>query len=221
MDQMTPDTQETVVVGDAAIAEMLRKLNAQTEQEVNSFVVGRKVSASRLREAQEQNNEMYARGIKSRTIYLPEVRKHIPTLNHVMWLNERGSEVRTSPNLPLQMIIADKRTAVLPLSLPSNERAIIVQRNPSVLIGLQALFDFTWRSASPLGAIIDSSGYTLTTEELSLLELLALGKSDEAIGKSIGRSERTVARKVAEIKTKLNANTRFQAGVKAAKQNWL
>jgi len=221
MDQMTPNTWETVVVGDDAIAEMLRDLNAQTEQEVSSFVVGRKLSATRMREAQEQNNEMYARGIKSRTIYLPGVRKHLPTLNHVLWLNERGSEVRTSPNLPLQMIISDKKIAVLPLTLTSDERAIIVQRNPSILTGLQALFDLTWKSASPLGAVIDPSGHTLTIEEVSILELLALGKSDENIGKSIGRCERTVARKVADIKIKLDANTRFQAGVKAAKQNWL
>ncbi|WP_370070018.1 LuxR C-terminal-related transcriptional regulator [Streptacidiphilus sp. MAP5-3] len=51
--------------------------------------------------------------------------------------------------------------------------------------------------------------------------MLAAGLTDQAISRHLGIHERTVRRKIAELTTKLHANSRFQAGVNATKAGWL
>jgi DNA-binding NarL/FixJ family response regulator len=54
-----------------------------------------------------------------------------------------------------------------------------------------------------------------------LITFLAQGLTDEAIGKRLGISSRTVRRRVAEITALLGARSRFQAGARAAEAGWL
>ena len=54
-----------------------------------------------------------------------------------------------------------------------------------------------------------------------LLGLLAAGLTDEAIGRQLGWHPRTVQRHVRRLMTELGAQTRFQAGLQAARRGWL
>ncbi|MGI5418904.1 LuxR C-terminal-related transcriptional regulator [Actinomadura luteofluorescens] len=51
-----------------------------------------------------------------------------------------------------------------------------------------------------------------------LLTLLAAGLKDEAVARHTGMGARTVSRHVARLLRTLNARTRFQAGVHAARR---
>ena len=55
----------------------------------------------------------------------------------------------------------------------------------------------------------------------SLLRQLAAGAKDEQIARTLGLSLRTVRRRVADLMIELGADTRFQAGVEAARRGWL
>ncbi len=54
-----------------------------------------------------------------------------------------------------------------------------------------------------------------------LLQQLAAGAQDEQIARRLGVSLRTVRRRVADVMSELGAESRFQAGVEAAKRGWI
>jgi len=144
-----------------------------------------------------------------------------PTLSHVQWLNDRGSEVRTMRTLPLRMIIADKKVAVLPLNLADGMDGLLIYRAASVVTGLQALFELTWNAATPLGLTMPKNGVALTADQRALLEQLALGRTYPELSQATGKSVRTIGRKVSTLMKLLDAETLFEAAYKAVKRNWI
>ncbi len=84
-----------------------------------------------------------------------------------------------------------------------------------------ALFDQLWATATPFGSTVAVDEQGLTTAERTLLELAAAGHTDEAAGRKLGISARTVKRQMADLMARLNAESRFQAGVRAAHRGWL
>ncbi|AEH08041.1 MULTISPECIES: LuxR C-terminal-related transcriptional regulator [Protofrankia] len=57
--------------------------------------------------------------------------------------------------------------------------------------------------------------------ERLLLRLLSLGAKDEAAARHLGVSVRTVRRMIADLMRRMDARSRFQAGILAAKKDWL
>ena len=64
-------------------------------------------------------------------------------------------------------------------------------------------------------------GNGLSATERELLELLSRGLTDEAAGRKLGVSLRTVRRMMADLTTRLGATSRFQAGYLTAKRGIL
>ncbi|MFI7207911.1 helix-turn-helix domain-containing protein [Micromonospora aurantiaca (nom. illeg.)] len=58
-------------------------------------------------------------------------------------------------------------------------------------------------------------------ERHKLLRVLAGGLTDEALGKRLGRSLRTVRRMMAELMDRVGARSRCEAGAKAAQLGWV
>jgi DNA-binding CsgD family transcriptional regulator len=160
---------------------------------------------------------MYDKGITFRTIYLDSVRKDKRTLSQMHWLCGNGSDVRTAPTLPIQLIICDGETVALPLMINGQNEGIAIYRDQSILIAIQALFDITWASSKRLGLTSSSKRSELTNTQHVVLEQLALGCDDSEIGKRMGVDKRTVRRRVSELMKHLGATTRFEAGFKAAR----
>jgi len=209
------------IVNSDQIDQTLKRLATQTSYEMVTFAPGGAYTPEQISATQARNSQMYERGIHSRTIYLSSVRNHKPTLEHIRWLNDRGSEVRTVPTLPLRMIIADRKIAVVPRNLTAGMDGLIIHRGPAVVTALQRLFEMTWDSATTLGLTIPKDGFALSAEQRAILEQLALGKTDKEIGKVMGTSERTVRRKVGVLMEILNAENRFEAAYKAVKRDWI
>lgn len=207
-----------VVKGADAIDARLRAISSEAAKEVAAFVTGGPLTTEQVQTARDRNRDMYDRGIRSRTIYLESVRNDKLTIAQVHWLNERGSQVRTVPSLPIQMVIADQKTAILPLDPTGKAAGIRIYRDPSVVIGLQALFEQTWLSATPLGLTLSTKSAEFTATQRAVLEMLALGYIDREIEEKMLVDKRTIGRRVAEIMHILNTKTRFQAGVRAVKQ---
>lgn len=67
----------------------------------------------------------------------------------------------------------------------------------------------------------DASPSGLAADDSELLELLASGLTDAAIGRRLGVSYRTVQRRVRTLMMRLEAATRFQAGSRAVHRGWL
>lgn len=66
-----------------------------------------------------------------------------------------------------------------------------------------------------------SSPNSLTDEERLILTLLTAGVPDATIARRVGVSQRTFDRRIRALMDRLNAATRFQAGVLAVQRGWL
>ncbi|MEU8226099.1 helix-turn-helix domain-containing protein [Kribbella sp. NPDC048915] len=119
-------------------------------------------------------------------------------------------------DVPLQLVVVDRRTALLPTA-PD----VVVELGPSRLLdALLRLFELLWQQASPLAPSMSGAG-PLSPEDQQLLCLAAAGLTDQAIARRLGVAQRTVERRMQRILKALDATTRFQAGLRAGQQGLL
>lgn len=209
------------VTGLDSIQAELELLVAGAAVEILSMVPGNSVPIARL-EASRAADEEAARRVRSRVLYHASVRQDANTIAYGMWLAERGTEVRVSPAVTRRLLIVDGRTAVVPIDPDDRGAGALCLREPGVLDQLTALFELIWTDALPLGAPApETTPAELTATDRSLLRLLADGLTDDAAGKRLGISARTVRRIMADLMDRLGAESRFEAGVQAARRGWL
>lgn len=203
------------------IRDRLASLTRELSSEVMTFAAGGAQSQEAIDAAKPLNEELLARGIRMRTVYLDSIRNHQPTVDYLTWLTERGGEVRTVAALPCRMIITDRSRAVIPVSTDDTAAGAVVLNGQGTITALCALFESTWATAQPLGPrpVRDDKG--LTGQEATTLQLLADGLTDEAIAKRLGVSPRTARRIATDLMERLNARSRFQAGARAVQRGWL
>lgn len=130
----------------------------------------------------------------------------------------RGGQVRLIRSLPMKLLVADRRQALVPLDSTGLGGAVLFE-SPTAIDGLRAMFDAFWDRASPYPPERDTAG-VLTPYEKYALDLLVAGLKDDDIAARTHVSVRTVRRHVASILDKLGVDTRFAAGVQAAKRGW-
>ncbi|GAA0676675.1 LuxR family transcriptional regulator [Kitasatospora atroaurantiaca] len=216
-----PTTESERLLGADAIRERLAELGETAEEAVMTFAPGGAHTEEDLRASRGPNAALFDRGVQMRTIYLDSIRNDQPTLDHVAWLNSRGGRVRTAPSLPTRMIIIDRRLAVLPLDTSDARAGAVILTGATVVSALCALFESVWAGAVPLGDSACPDRHGLAPQEAETLRMLAEGMTDEAIAKRLGVSPRTARRIAAELMERLDARSRFQAGVHAVQDGWL
>lgn len=170
---------------------------------------------------------MLRSGVRYRVIYdtagLESFHQMRPDLEAGM---SQGEDARVLTNAPTKLMIIDDRIAMIPLEPASASLVSMIVVHPSGLLeALCSLFEDLWRRSLPL-ALPESAPPTAdperpTQEELRLLNLLAMGITDDAIAKHLGVSHRTVQRRLRALLDRLDAETRFQAGLQASRRGWL
>jgi DNA-binding CsgD family transcriptional regulator/sugar-specific transcriptional regulator TrmB len=210
------------VIGADAIHSRFEQLAYSTTQFIDSLLPATGLSEQMLADAWPLDAELLRRGVKVRTMYLEAVRNDQHLLTYARNLHARGAEIRTSPTLPQRLCISDRRIAVVPLKPGVRGYGVAVISAPGVIASLLELFEAVWHHAAPLdvGNPIDTAT-GLSDTERSLLTLLAGGATDETAAKKLGVSLRTVRRIMADLMQRLEASSRFEAGIKAAKKGWL
>jgi DNA-binding CsgD family transcriptional regulator len=129
-----------------------------------------------------------------------------------------GEQVRVLPELPTRMLVVGDSHLVLPEPLGFADMPLTIVRQRSVVEAAALWFELLWdRAEAPTvagrGARRDQRRF--------LLQQLSAGEQDEQIARRLGLSLRTVRRRVADLMTELGADTRFQAGVEAARRGWI
>ncbi|WP_329021082.1 helix-turn-helix transcriptional regulator [Streptomyces sp. NBC_00690] len=129
--------------------------------------------------------------------------------------SDGGEESRALLDAPLNLVIADRRIAVVALDRSGD--ALVVP--PSTLLdGLVALHTLLWERAVPQGPQEYRPLDDLSYDDERLLALSASGLTDQAIARRLGVAQRTVERRMRRIMDVLGARTRFQAGLQAARR---
>lgn len=136
-----------------------------------------------------------------------------------------GEQARAANSLPMKMALCDDRLALIPVSTSGqdvNQNAYLVHPS-SLLDALSELFEATWDHGVPLNhpTAVDDDEAGLTERDRDLLGLLAAGSTDDSIARTFGWSARTVHRHVHRLMALVGADTRFQAGLQAARNGWL
>ncbi|MET9296765.1 LuxR C-terminal-related transcriptional regulator [Streptomyces sp. NPDC003077] len=226
---LRPDSDVDVaerLVGLDAIQGRLETLARDLSEECLAINPGGAQSQSSLDASRPLDEDALRRGVTLRTLYQDSARNDPPTLAYARWLDEHGGEVRTTPVVPLRLLVFDRRIAVVPIDPANSRRGALCTSAPGIVAALVALFDQIWEKASPLdsdsrGRPTDDDPAELAPVERELLKLLASGLTDEAAGKRLGVSLRTVRRQMAALMERLGATSRFEAGIKAAQRGWV
>ncbi|MEV3932947.1 MULTISPECIES: LuxR family transcriptional regulator [unclassified Streptomyces] len=191
--------------------------------EIMAFAPGGAQSEASMEAAKPQDQQVLERGVRMRTLYLDSVRHNPATLSYAKWLSGLGGEVRTTPSLPVRMMVLDHGTAIVPVDGGDSSAGALVLSGCGTVTALSALFESIWEQSVPLGqpASRERDEHDLTPQEAEALRLLGQGLTDEAVAKRLGVSPRTARRIAADLLEKLGARSRFQAGAKAVSRGWL
>ena len=216
------DSASRRLVGLDAIQERLEVLARDLTGECLSVMPGGAQSQASLDASRPLDQDAMARGISLLTLYQDSVRNDPATYAYARWMTREGGQVRTAPLLPPRMLIFDRTTAVVPIDPANSKLGALCTSEPAVVASLTMVYEQAWHTAVPLGSQADPNGGTgLSPLDRELLTLLATGLTDEAAGNRLGVSARTVRRQMAALMERLNATSRFEAGLKAAQKGWL
>ena len=172
--------------------------------------------------ANDIETELLGAGIGYRCVYDRAGLEMPERLTAIRRLVADGERARVSAHVPVKLFLADDRLGLISLDRPPTSGSALVIHPSSLLDMLIALFESVWHGAVPMR--FDASGAAdgpLHEDDRTLLGLLAAGLTDDAIARHMGWHPRTAQRHVRELMMELGAQTRFQAGLQAARRGWL
>ena len=225
-----PDMAVELLTNRDDVSAAARRLSAVAQREVCAF--DRPPYVNRPGSNLDGQLERQKDGVAHRVIYDQAAVAWPGRLHNDIIPSVRAGELaRVSTELPLKLVIADDRTAIIPFSLaPGGQTAAYLVHESPVLTALKALFEAHWERATPIvtavateAALPEAASTEAALDETTrtLLTLLAAGLTDVAIARSQGWSERTTQRRVQQLMTGLGAATRFQACLLAVRRGWL
>jgi DNA-binding CsgD family transcriptional regulator len=199
----------------------LDELALTAQCECLSFLPGGARKLDAMEAGAPLNQRMLDNGVLIRDIYQDSFRNDPATLRHVQWLTSLGVEARTVPSLPMLMVVFDRKVALVPLDPDDGRKGALEIRSPGAVAVMCALFEQVWSVAVPWGEQLQRDSHGLTPQERELLRLLATGHTDQVASRKLGVSLRTVRRMASELMARLEARSRFEAGVRAVRNGWL
>jgi DNA-binding CsgD family transcriptional regulator/sugar-specific transcriptional regulator TrmB len=190
-----------------------------TLRSMHPIVRGREIPERAL----SRDRRQIANGVQVRSIFSRHLTAIPEDADHLRMKARLGVQVRLSPVVPMNMIIADEQFALLPVDPENAAAGAILARGSAIVRSYLTLFEHCWHSAAPYGEqdrpVVDGDG--LTEQQRAALRMLASGMKDEKVARSLGVSLRTVSRMISELMQELGASSRFEAGVRATRLGWL
>jgi DNA-binding CsgD family transcriptional regulator len=156
-------------------------------------------------------------GFTSRKLLSPVALAAEESRAHLRLVRSKGALVRISASpLPHETILIDRRVMILAgRETPGAGREYTVTTSQVLVDGVHSLLSAIWDNSLDLDAYLCSDVPHLDADGHSILNALGSGLTDESAAKRLGLSLRTYRRRVAELMAKLDAGSRFQAGLRA------
>lgn len=160
-----------------------------------------------------------ADGMVVRKLYTPAVLADEEQRLHLFDVAAAGGQVRVrAATLPHETIIVDRRVMILAGRNGARGREFTITTAPALVGGVHALMCATWDAGTPVADYLRRETEGLDADSLAVLRALAAGLTDAVGARRVGMSVRTYRRRVAELMTALEADSRFQAGVNASRR---
>lgn len=209
------------IIGMDAVNARVEELAGLAEEACMSFVTGGAVKPELMSQAKPLDQLAMERGVALRNIFQESFRNDPNTLQYVGWMAAMGAQTRTVPSLPMRMILVDRKVAVMPLDPVDPRKGALEVSNSGMVATMCVLFEQFWDAATPWTEPVRPDQHGLTRREREILGMLAIGHTDDWIARRLGVSLRTVRRVIADLMTRLDARSRFEAGVLAVRSGWL
>jgi DNA-binding CsgD family transcriptional regulator len=206
------------------LRQILNEIAETADGEVISMHPGPMPPMASLERGLARNRELLDRGVRICELYLHRYVQMPAIAEHFERLVGLGVEVRLAPLVPLHAVLCDKRLAILPADVADTDAGAIVVRGSALLQSVHSFFLHTWYSARafrPGGGPATARAGDPTEEQLAVAWMMAAGLKDERIARNLGISGRSLSRLVSEVLQLLGAESRFQAGARAAQLGWL
>ncbi len=217
-----------IITSPEAQSNLFNQIQRSAHEEVIAFKRPPYVWSPRTPKNRELFNltqlEMMKRGLRYRGIYGHLAFEQPGGPQRVNRYIRGGELVRVCRSIPLKMIAADHRIALLPLDMEKIEGPALLVRTSSLLNGLWKLFENTWQRSLTIttsghdGPDLGKQKKAFSPTEERLIQLLASGLNDKTMTGHLGIAPRTFDRRIKALMIKLEAKTRFQAGWSAAQK---
>jgi len=196
---------------------LIRHLTEGATEVVRSSVVSLDIGPGLDQQSIVQAQGLMARRqFRQRTLYPMAVMDTRTGRDWVRSWAAAGEEQRLSLAPPSDFAIFDQQAVVAVAEWGNAAADYVLIRDPMLIAAFTALFDRSFDRGLPVApAMGDDAG----DPDLRLVRLLGLGLKDESIARYLGCSLRTVRRRVAALMEAYGAQTRFQLGVAAARED--
>lgn len=219
-----PDRIVEIISSREAEQQVLEHSIRAAREEVLSLVRP-PVRVSRLDIPREQDQRLQRqardRGVRFRTVVDAGFLAVPGTAEAIRADIEAREEVRVVPELPVKLVLVDRRVGLIPLELHKPDSPALLVRPSPLLEALRLLYEQIWDRAVPMSFAHESGPAPVARSELpaaadELVRLLAAGLNDKVIARDLGVSVRTLERRIAGVMDDFDARTRFQMGWLAA-----
>lgn len=206
------------------LRQLLADWSRRVREEVCIAHPGGGMTDAGLARSLELDTAVLRRNVRMRSVLQHSVRHHAPTRQYVAAVGPLGAKIRTVAVVPRRLIMFDREIAFVPLAGGLPENGAVVVKEPALLDYMFAVFELLWTSGRPFltentaGQDPDDGRDELAR---AILEYLAVGAKDDAIAHRLGLSVRTCRRHIAAIMERLDANSRFEAGMRAQQRGLL
>ena len=213
-----------VVVGASAVGQRFHQLQLGAVQEVCVLVTDEPTAVPATENQAE--DIAAARGIRYRIVLERDVLEQT-SQTELVAVMRRNEEVRVSDRVPTKLVIADRRTAMVPLDADSPDPAALVIHSTGLVQSLLSLFDFVWRDAWPLMFASPEVDEVVQAPpgpdefDIQVLSLLIAGASDASVARQLDVGLRTIQRRVRSLMDATGAGSRIQLGWAAYEKGWL
>ncbi|MFE5240076.1 MULTISPECIES: helix-turn-helix transcriptional regulator [unclassified Streptomyces] len=135
---------------------------------------------------------------------------------HLRLVRGKGALVRISGSpLPHETIIIDRRVMILAGRETPSGREYTVTTSRNLVEGVDSLVQAVWDESADLDDCLRGDMPRLDAEDRAVLQALGSGLTDASAARRLGVSLRTYRRRVAGLMAALEADSRFQAGMRA------
>lgn len=202
------------VYGVPEINQRLESLVESASKEILTAQPGGSRPQDSIRRVVDQDVLLVRRGVSRRTIYQPSARYSAPTRQYAERMTEQGAEVRTLAEPFTRLIVIDREVAVIPAQ-GDNAKAAFVH-DPAVVAYLTESFESLWSRSIPFPGATEVPQEVISRLRTKILRMMIQGVGHRVIARSLGISERTLARHIAEFREEYDSETLFQLGWRMA-----
>lgn len=213
-----------VILGAESVGARFLQLQRSARTEVCAFVDARPVAV------ESENNpaeaEALDRGVSFRVLLEKAALEEDQVVEEARRSVGANTRLRTVERVPTKLLIADRAVAMVPLAVRSYDAAAVIIKAPSLVQALVTLFDSVWEHGIPMtldpaNELVAGTASGPDELDVAVLSLVLAGLTDDAVGKRLGISGRTVQRRLKTLMDQTNSTSRMQLGWEASERGWV